>query len=83
MQLFKKPVKSFIWKWKQAAEVPILGELEKTLNEKIASLQRLQEIRTKLEEKNNNLLDENEDLRQSSIDGLEIANVLAANSIMP
>ena len=72
----KKPVMKCFKKWKLTSEDNRIEDLEKTLKEKMESVKRLEEINNTLEGQNNNLLGENEDLRQSSIDGLEIANVI-------
>eukprot|EP01022_Parablepharisma_sp_SALTPOND_P011291 TRINITY_DN1469_c0_g1_i1.p1 TRINITY_DN1469_c0_g1~~TRINITY_DN1469_c0_g1_i1.p1 ORF type:complete len:1791 (-),score=193.28 TRINITY_DN1469_c0_g1_i1:948-6320(-) len=71
-----KPVRKFFARWKLTSEKEKIEDLEKTLSEKLASLRRLEEIHDSLEGQNNNLLAENEDLRQTSIDGLEIASVI-------
>jgi len=50
--------------------------MQNMIKDKLISLERLEQINKELEMQNNNLLSENENLRHSSMDGLEIANVI-------
>lgn len=75
LKLMVAPVVRVMRKWKQKSEESTIEELKQVLEEKISKLKKLEEINTKLEGQNNDLLVENEDLRQSSMDGMEIANV--------
>ena len=69
------PIAKMIRKWKVETQKNTLGQLEATLVEKVNAFKKLQGIRERLENKNKTLLLEGEDLRQASMDGLEIANV--------
>lgn len=71
-----KPLRNALEKWKLNTQKARIADLEKILQDKFYSLKRLEEIHYGLEGQNNQLLSENEDLRQASIDGLEIANVI-------
>lgn len=61
--------------WKEKTEESMISELEFTLQNKLDALKKLQSINESLGAQNQDLTGENEDLRQASIDGLEIANV--------
>jgi hypothetical protein len=69
-------------KWHIDSKGPQVNELSKTLEEKLVQFKRLQEIHGKLEKQNEDSMVENEDLRQASMDGLEIANVWVLNNII-
>jgi len=71
----KRPLQRALEKWKLNSQRARIADLEVTLQEKWMSLRKLEEIHEGLENQNTHLLSENEDLRQASIDGLEIANV--------
>lgn len=71
----KRPLQRALEKWKLNTQKARIADLEITLQDKLISLRRLEEIHDGLENQNTHLLSENEDLRQASIDGLEIANV--------
>ena len=67
--------KSFV-DWKLKTQKAQNAELEQVLKEKLASFNRLIVIQKQLGRQNELLLSENEDLRQTSIEGLEIADVV-------
>lgn len=71
-----KPLHRALDIWKLNTQKARIADLERTYEDKLASLRRLEQIHEGLEGQNNHLLSENEDLRQASIDGLEIANVV-------
>lgn len=77
----KKPLQRAFERWKLNTQKARIADLEMTLQEKLMSLRRLEEIHEGLEGQNTHLLSENEDLRQASIDGLEIANVSVVASV--
>lgn len=59
-----------------------MADLTNALDLKMEQLGKLQSEKDVLETDNNHLLIENEDLRQSSMDGVEIANVSLAEDII-
>ena len=73
--MIRNPAIKLLRRWQENTKNCMIAELTAALNDKAASFNKLQEIHGKLEHKNNALLVENEDMRQSSMDGLEIANV--------
>jgi len=75
--LYKQRLLRKFQKWKLNAEQSRIADLEKNLDEKLESLRKLEEIHNRLENHYTNLLGENEDVRQASIDGLELANVFS------
>ncbi len=77
MKLMQAALLKRIRRWRKAAQQDTVDVLERTLREKMEAFQRLQEINSTLEDKNKSLMVEAEDLRQTSLDGLEIANVKA------
>lgn len=62
-------------KWKMRTEDAMLDTLQQTLQNKLAMHQKMQAINGTLANRNRMLQGENEELRQASIDGLEIADV--------
>lgn len=76
IKLAMKPIRQSTRRWRINAEDSILQELSTTFNSKVEELKVLKDENDKLENMNNNLLAENEDLRQTSMDGVEIANVI-------
>lgn len=71
----RKPAETLLRRWKHKTEESMISELKDTLQEKLGTFGKLQEMHDSLQGQNNNLLVENEDLKQTSMDGLEIANV--------
>ena len=74
-RLVTKPVLKAFNDWKLKTQRLKNSELEKILKEKLVCLEKLIRMKKQLEIQNVNLLSENEDLRQASLDGIEIANV--------
>lgn len=72
----KKPIRKALLEWKLRAQQMSVADMENMVRDKLVSLQRLEQINRELEVQNGSLLSENESLRHSSIDGLEIANVV-------
>ena len=62
-------------RWVNTTKNGMIEDLKQLLQEKLSSFQKLQNIHARLQAKNKSLLSESEDLRQASMDGLEIANV--------
>jgi hypothetical protein len=72
----RQPLEKLASRWKLQGERSMVVELAATFQDKLATFKKLQAINENLTAENNALLIENEDLRQSSMDGLEIANVV-------
>ncbi len=75
VKALKKPALRLLKKWKALTEDSMLETLQRTLQHKMAMHQKLQSINCTLGQRNRSLRGENEELRQASIDGLEIADV--------
>lgn len=63
-------------KWKIKKQGNVMTGLNDTMEEKKTAMVKLQGVRTNLEKKNAELLVQNELLKQSAMDGVEIANVM-------
>lgn len=72
--------KAFL-KWKLNTQKIRIADMQRIVRDKMINLERLERIYTELEIQNENLLSENEDLRHSSLDGLEIANVILISTV--
>ena len=67
--------------WKLNTQKIRIADMQRVVRDKMINLERLERIYTELEIQNENLLSENEDLRHSSLDGLEIANVILISTV--
>ena len=76
IRLFTRSGRNYFSEWRLNTQRINIAEMERNLIEKKEGLNKLKCIQRMLEEQNDNLISENEQLRQSSIDGLEIATVL-------
>lgn len=71
----RKPIEFFLRKWKRSAEEYKIAELKLALARKAELFNKLQGLHGTLEEQNNKKITENEDLKQASIDAIEMATV--------
>ena len=75
-RLMSTPLYYAFSRWKQNTQKSIIVEMWYLIDEKKSNLRMLKDIKNDLEDQNENLSAEHEELRHTSIDGLEIANVI-------
>eukprot|EP01022_Parablepharisma_sp_SALTPOND_P013476 TRINITY_DN1805_c0_g1_i1.p1 TRINITY_DN1805_c0_g1~~TRINITY_DN1805_c0_g1_i1.p1 ORF type:complete len:1585 (-),score=213.01 TRINITY_DN1805_c0_g1_i1:7673-12427(-) len=75
-KLMQASLNKWFMRWKITSQRLLVDDLSTVLEKKLSAFERLQDINMRLTEKNRALLSEGEELRQASMDGLEIANLI-------